>query len=246
MHRFCFAALAAVAAVAVFGFVSVAAAASQPAKARVYSPPPPVTVPTWTGFYIGAHIGGGFATSDWADTVPATVGLDDANLKPSGFLGGGQIGYNYQINNIVLGIEGEGTWANLTNSVSGCFQDATQTCTTKANEFATVTGRVGITWYRALLYAKGGAAWGHFKYENPDPVFGPSPDYFASDTRSGWIVGGGIEYALNNNWSVKLEYDYLDFGASTLTFTGIAGDTFTETITDRVQMVKFGANYLFR
>ncbi len=192
---------------------------------------------SWTGFYVGGHVGGGFAKSDWTDTVP------NANLKPSGILGGGQIGYNYQVNNFVLGVEGEGTWADLNDNVSGCFYDATQSCSTKATGFATLTGRLGFTLDRALFYAKGGAAWGHFKYENPDPN-GPSPDYFASATRSGWTVGAGVEYALANNWSVKLEYDYLDFGAKNLTFTGTV-DAFPQTITDRVQMVKFGANYRF-
>jgi outer membrane immunogenic protein len=223
--------------------ISVAQAADLPMKAMPYAAP--AAVFSWTGFYIGAHIGGGFATSDWADTFPGFVGVGDANPHPSGFLGGGQIGYNYQMNNIVLGVEGEGTWANLNNNVSSCFQDVTQSCSTKATGFATVTGRLGLTWDRALFYAKGGAAWGHFKYENPDPVFGASPNYFANESRSGWTVGAGIEQALGNNWSVKLEYDYLDFGASTPTFAGSAGDTFTETITNRVQMVKFGANYLF-
>ena len=144
--------------------------------------------------------------------------------------GGGQIGYNYQVNNFVLGVEGEGTWADLNDNVSGCFYDATQSCSTKATGFATLTGRLGFTLDRALFYAKGGAAWGHFKYSNPAPN-GPSPDYFARATRSGWTVGAGVEYALANNWSVKLEYDYLDFGAKNLTFTGTV-DAFPQTITD--------------
>ena len=139
-------------------FASMCAGSADAADLPLKALPPPPPVFSWTGFYIGAHIGGGFAKSDWADTVPGFVGLDDANPKPSGFLGGGQIGYNYQINNIVLGIEGEGTWANLNNSVSSCFQDVTQSCSTKATGFATVTGRLGLTWDRALFYAKGGAA----------------------------------------------------------------------------------------
>lgn len=208
-------------------------------------PRPPDPRPfNWSGFYFGAHLGGAIAKSDWVDTFPGFVGVNDANTTPSGFLGGGQVGYNYQIDRLVLGIEGDGSWANLSNTVGACFQDTTQSCTTRADWIATVTGRVGYARDRALFYAKGGAAWGHFKYENPCPLCA-SPNYVATEIRSGWTVGGGIEYALANNWSVKFEYDYLDFGTGTPTMVGTPGDTFTEDITNRVHMVKAGLNYLF-
>jgi outer membrane immunogenic protein len=243
MRRFHCAALAAV---AVIGFASVASAADMPVKAPAYKAPAAVPVPTWTGFYVGGHVGGAFGTSDWNDY---TNGVTDANVKPSGFIGGGQIGYNYQINRLVLGIEADGSWSSLSDTMSGCFQNnPPQSCMTKADWFATLTGRVGFTWDRALFYAKGGAAWGHFKYENPCPApcYSATTDWFASETRSGWTVGGGIEYMLNNMWYVKLEYDYLDFGTSSPFFVGNDGNNnFLENITNRVQMVKVGANYRF-
>lgn len=219
--------------------------ARMPYKAPVYAIPF-----SWTGLYIGGHLGGGFATSDWIDTgfPGGTAGLDDGNPKPSGFVGGGQIGYNYQFDRLVLGVEADGDWASLKDTAGGCFQDPTQSCTTKAHWFATLTGRLGFTWDRALFYAKGGAAWGHFKYDNPTPVGFLSTDYSASETRSGWTVGGGIEYAFADHWSARLEYDYLDFGTSTPTFVGNnPADTFifTENLTNRVHMVTVGVNYLF-
>ena len=95
-----------------------------------------------------------------------------------------------------------------------------------------------------MFYGKAGGAWARFKFENPCGDC-TSFDYFATETRSGWTVGGGIEYALFPNWSVKLEYDYLNFGSNTPTFVGTAGDTFTENIANRINEVKVGLNYRF-
>jgi outer membrane immunogenic protein len=109
---------------------------------------------------------------------------------------------------------------------------------------------LGYAWNRALIYAKGGAAWGHFKYENPCPgiCFGAPENWYSSaKTRSGWTAGGGIEYQWNNRWSVNLEYDYLDFGTSTAFFVSTLSPAadFNENIRNRVQMVTVGANYRF-
>jgi len=126
--------------------------------------------------------------------------------------------------------------------VGGCFQDVTQSCTTKVDWISTVTGRVGWAWDRALFYGKAGVAWAPFKYDNPCGGC-ITKDYSSSETRSGWTVGGGIEYALVPNWSVKLEYDYLNFGHSTLFFPG--SPPFTEIIANRINEVKVGLNYRF-
>ena len=219
-------------------------------KAPVYRAPVAVSAPTWTGIYIGGHLGGALGTSDWTDTFPGFVGVNDANVAPSGFIGGGQIGFNYQINRLVLGVEGRGSWSSLSGTVDNCFQNfPPQSCTTKADWFATLTGRLGFAWDRALFYAKGGAAWGHFKYDNPCPTcnFGTAEDWVADETRSGWTAGGGIEYQLTNMWSVNLEYDYLDFGTSTPSFASnvTPADDFAENIRNHVHMVTVGANYKF-
>ena len=219
-----------------------ALAADMGVPTRSYYPPLLPVIYDWTGIYVGGHIGGASGTSDWTDTV--IPGLNDANPHPSGFIGGGQIGANYQVDRFVVGVEADLSGADLSNSVGGCFQDSLQSCSTKVEWTSTLTGRVGWAWDRALFYGKAGGAWARFKFENPcGDCF--STDYFASETRSGWTVGGGIEYALFPNWSVKLEYDYLHFGNSTLTFVGTTGDTSTEIITNRINEVKVGLNYRF-
>lgn len=219
-----------------------AVAADFPTRTVYQMPPQPYSSP-WTGFYLGGHIGGALAKSDWVDTAPGFVGLNDAKFSPSSFIGGGQVGFNYQFDRIVVGIEGDGSWAGLSETVNSCFQDPTQSCTTQADWFVTATGRLGFTAGNALFYGKGGAAWSNFKYQNPCPVTCTSTSYSANETRSGWTAGGGIEYALGPHWSAKLEYNYLDFGTSTVTFVGNFGDRFTEDITNRVHMIKAGFNY---
>src|SRR4029079_10563054 len=91
---------------------SMATAADLPIKA-----PQPMVVESWTGFYVGGYVGGAFGTSDWINVDdPRLVGQADAHLKPSGFIGGGQAGYNYQINQLVVGIEAEGGWTNFSDT----------------------------------------------------------------------------------------------------------------------------------
>lgn len=221
-----------------------ATAADIPTRTIYQMPPQPYSSP-WTGFYLGGHIGGATVSSDWVGTTPGFAGLNDAKVGPSGFIGGGQAGFNWQFDRIVTGIEADGSWGGLNKSVVSCFQDPTQTCRVKADWFATLSGRLGFTWGGLLFFAKGGAAWGNFQYDNPCPATCISTNYVAKETRSGWTAGGGFEYALTNNWSAKLEYDYLDFGKATPTFVGTLGDQFTESIANHVHMLKAGVNYRF-
>ena len=81
-----------------------------------------------------------------------------------------------------------------------------------------MTGRLGWTWDRWMLYAKGGAAWAGDKYSADIPRF--DEHILASQTRAGWTVGGGVEWAFWQNWSAKVEYDFYDFGTRDVSFTG--------------------------
>jgi outer membrane immunogenic protein len=105
----------------------------------------------------------------------------------------------------------------------------------------------GSAWDRWLLYAKGGAAWAGDKYSAFIPVFNEQLE--ASETRTGWIVGGGIEWAFWSNWSAKAEYDYYDFGTRTLTLTGTFAGTPIQVpgvnVRQRISVGKFGINYRF-
>ncbi len=240
-----------------------ASAADLPMKAPVYkAPPPPVF--SWTGLYIGAHIGGG-----WGDKalfeVPSGAQMGSGNI--SGILGGVQAGYNYQVNPwLVLGIEGDFSWADVNGSFPIAIPgSASASFNAKADWFATLTGRIGTTVFdRSLLYLKGGAAWVHDKYAATGTCVGaPGPEipgaqgdlnqpddceagpFTADTTNLGWTIGVGWEYAFDRNWSAKLEYDFMDFGTQRTTFTDPDGDAGTADVRQRVHAVKFGVNYRF-
>ena len=206
------------------------------------APPPPLAY-NWTGFYLGAHMGSAWTNSEWT-----TLGVSgtDASIDAAGFIGGVQAGFNYQFaGGWVIGLEGDYTGSTMSKSANGCFADPTQTCTLKNRWTALLTGRLGYAFDRSLFYVKGGAAWGEFNYQNPDPV--NSGDIFsANQTRSGWTIGGGWEYAFTPNWSAKIEYNFLDFGNDTVTLSGpLTGTSFTENIKNNISQVKVGVNYRF-
>lgn len=217
-------------------------------------PPPPAPVYTWTGFYIGGHVGGA-----WQNASVTTVSAPTPLLFPLGtsfsgngssFLGGGQIGANYQVSpNWVIGIEGDGSWTNLNFSQfepSTLIPSSSVTATTKVGWYATVTGRLGYAWTNWMLYAKGGVAWGGFTYGGSSAGAFPATVNNLSDTPVGWTVGGGVENMITPSWSWKLEYDYLNFGSKSYAFTTTpAFGTNVNSIKLDTHMVKAGINYHF-
>jgi outer membrane immunogenic protein len=146
-----------------------------------------------------------------------------------------------------MGIEGAGSWTDITGTSHGLDNiDAEPTSThAKTDWLASVTGRLGYAWDRWMLYAKGGAAWAHDKYS----IATYANTWTASETRTGWTVGGGLEWAFAGNWSAKLEYDYYDFGRKDLTFNVIGPGIFTnssvESIKQQIHTVKLGINWHF-
>ncbi len=170
----------------------------------VYLPPPPIF--TWSGLYMGAQIGYAW-DSDPIDEVDVVFG-DNAffNTKPQGVIGGAHLGYNLQFAQWVVGLEGtvDGT------SISGTRTSATLvTMSTHSKVQGSIRARLGVAFDRILIYGTGGAA---FAGNTDDYSFGLSET--DSKTRSGWTVGGGLEYAVTNNWSIGAEYRYSDFGRS--------------------------------
>ena len=128
----------------------------------------------------------------------------------------------------------------------------------KTEWLASITGRLGLTWDRWLVYGKGGVAFAGDKYGFDGQVrclsglcIGPNPAFFnfsASETRVGWTVGGGVEWALVPNWSAKVEYQYYDFGRHRVGFFDSIGDLLSTSglpvdVTQKVQTIKFGLNY---
>jgi len=234
----------AMATVAAAGF-----AAMGPADAADIAPvykaaPAPTALPwNWTGFYLGAHIGGVWGTKDAFDPFDGkSAGTGTIN----GYLGGVQAGYNVQYDWVVVGIEGDFSGANVTgaNIFSGPFCCG-NTGRAKVDWFSTLTGRAGVTVDHALLYVKGGVAWAGDKFYN-----GPTSAtaiFSTNVTRIGWTGGAGIEYAIRRNWSAKLEYDYMDFGTHRVSFvcSGACDPTFDVDFRQRVHVVKAGLNYRF-
>jgi outer membrane immunogenic protein len=197
---------------------------------------------SWTGCYIGAHAGYGWGRTDVTDPAGffAFANGQTTRANTRGPLAGGQIGCDYQFaGGWVLGIEGSAAWADIKGTVNDPFF-AGKNFSSRTDFIADATGRIGYSFDRVLLYGKGGGAWSHNRFDMT--LFGGPAS--ATETRFGWVVGGGIEYAFTSNWSAKLEYNHYDFGSRQVTLTG-AGFTAPENISQRIDTVKIGLNYRF-
>jgi outer membrane immunogenic protein len=251
--------LASVGAIALSGSAAFAADLPYRGPPPVYVPPPPIF--TWTGIYIGGQIGYAWGNDNvrWSGTSndgEAAFGTFSSN--PQGVIGGAHVGYNLQINQWVLGLEGTVDGTSLSRTVvvpvDDVFGDTpgSFTATSRADIQGSIRGRVGIAWDRALLYATGGVAFSGFNNSITDTTgfvapAGTSASF--SNTRVGWTVGGGIEYAVTNNWSVRAEYRYSDFGHFTdFPFAGallIPGTVFSATRHLTENQVQVGFSYKF-
>ena len=205
-----------------------------PRKAPIVKAPPPVAA-TSSGIsiYAGAHIGGGwsrFASPSAIETV-----------NTSGVLGGLQVGANLQSGNFVYGVEGDVSIAGVRGNGSGTIGGVAATSTAKHRWFATLGGRLGYALGRTLVFAKGGGAWTqyHWDFATAAAALGQNRDRF------GWMVGGGVEQAWTDTISFKLEYNYLDFGRRTETFTPGALVIAPVDVRLYAHLVKLGVNYRF-
>jgi outer membrane immunogenic protein len=216
------------------GSFSGASAADLAARPVVKAPPAVVAVYNWTGFYIGAHVGYAHGKKAWFDD-------DDGSSREShdvsGVIAGGQLGFNWQTGNWVLGIEGQASWSNADGE--HFWQPGTVTFRSDVQWLGTIAGRFGYAFDRVLVYAKGGAAFVHDEHELAEGAIIIDQ---GDKTRWGWMVGGGIEVAVVGNWSVKGEYNYMDFGKESVAFTP---GQFTMQIDQHLHVVKFGINYRF-
>jgi outer membrane autotransporter protein len=210
--------------------------------------------PNWTGLYIGA-----FGGAVYGGSKMEFPGLGAAGPQVAGALGGGTLGYNYQMGPWVLGIEGDAGWTNARGSVAcagpvGINQVLFSTdCAGKADFIATAAARLGYAWGRALYYAKAGGAWTHESFtvtcNQPtgtpipcnNPAGAPLTQISVGDDRAGWTAGYGVEFALTPNWSAKGEVNYIDFGNRNLT----AQDGTVINAGMRVTEGKIGVNYRF-
>ena len=182
-------------------------------------PPPPPTF-TWTGFELGAQVGGG------ADRTSVILPPYSDSYWGSGVFGGLHVGFNYQFSSpIVVGVQAEYNFAGITGSTSDFPLNY---LSTSVREFGSVDGRLGAAFDHFLVYAIGGFAYGdirngiNFEGFAPTVVGFPVNRFFAAN-RYGFDVGGGVEYNLWGNWTVRAEYRYYDFGRLGFNDAGFGG-----------------------
>jgi outer membrane immunogenic protein len=225
-----------------------------------YTPPPPIF--TWTGFYVGANAGGVFSNSSHAigSGDPTIVGPGIAagsipgsyGTNGSGFIGGGQIGYNYQMGAFVAGLEADfqGTTLGKTSTSTGPL--ATGTLKSSLDWLGTARGRLGYAVFdHFLLYATGGLAYGQTELRHTltdAALFGGNTLSGSHTTTSaGWTLGAGGEYAITPNWSVKVEYLYYDLGHSHVLATNAAVPSASSYVREdqKGSIIRAGLNYKF-
>lgn len=232
---------------------SIGSAADLAVKAP-YAAPAPVW--SWSGFYIGGHVGAGWGTTETslASVTPAAGpligGIALTQNDRSGFLGGGQIGYDFQSGWAVFGVQGDIAALDV-NGTTPCITIGFS-CTAKSDWLGTVTGRIGgVVADRALVYVKGGAAWLHTSHSlDLAPGLGPVAFSVTSDTTTlGGLIGMGVEYAFSPNWSAFIEYDYMSFDKKTmaLDFTAFANTPAIANVDvkNKLSVAKIGLNYKF-
>lgn len=192
---------------------------------RVYSQTSYVAPFSWTGFYVGANVG--YGQGPVTETVLFNgTSLGSAGVNPKGFIGGAQVGYNYQFDNrFVLGVEADFDLSAQSGSIAGVD--------VKYTRIGTVRGRVGYAYDRWLPYLTGGYAFGR--------VTASTGGITAGENRNGWALGAGVEYALNQSWSVKGEYLYVDLGKTTENL----GSGFTADTRFKDNLFRLGVNYRF-
>ncbi len=241
--------------------IAVASADDRPGKAYA------MAGYTWTGFYAGVNAGYGWSRASSSleylfngVPTPITSGVPDSYRNDSsGFIGGGQVGYNYQISRAVLGIEADLSYSGIrgdnivngTTTASGFPFTSTQSQNLKW--LATLRGRIGYTPNDALLlYVTGGMAFGRVEDSSRlafNTVGGTT--YFGSNTstRSGWTIGGGAEYVVSTNLTARLEYLYFDLGSTSVlgidvTSPGNPFQTHTQ-LDHNGHIVRLGLNWKF-
>ena len=252
--------------VALSAFAGSAIAADLPVRR---APPAPafVAVPvfTWTGFYVGGNAGYGFSGDNSVTTVGAFPAAQTAiasgfipsntKLKPEGFVGGGQIGYNWQFGSVVLGAEADFQYTDLgqTRTLSNNL-GIYSSYRTNTTWLGTVRGRVGYAWDRWMVYGTGGLAYGDVYNRHFVGTTGSAPVFAGAnkDTETGYTVGAGVEYALpSTSWlgsaaTIKVEYLYYDLGKRTITASSpTVGPAFNSRFQNDGHIVRAGLNWKF-
>lgn len=236
--------LAAAAVVVALPFAAQAADAALPYEDVPYEE---AAVFSWEGFYAGLHAGYGSADRDWNGTGMFDTPIDDRFFQydMTGALLGGQVGYNWQKDNWVFGVEADVAWSNMDDFLSESPFLATYDVDSEVEWLATVRGRVGFAWDRILLYGTGGVAFAGVDTKVTGDF---SQTDKASATHTGWVLGVGAEAMVTQKISVKLEYLHADFGKEDYNYNLYPGPTTNETNGRAdldLDMVRLGVNFHF-
>ena len=259
------------------------AGAADLSNRRIADAPAPAAY-DWSGVYLGAHLGAGFQTTNFQDPSASTVvtlccdligtlapGGVARDRSTTGFLGGGQAGWAYQIGRLVVGgevdISGGALRSASTAIIPGAIGpafDVTERFSSRTNLTATSTTTLGVAQGRWMFYNKAGAAYmretDSLNVSGANAGFGAPGDFTfqstSSQNRVGWTVGAGVKWAFLDNWSAKVEYDYLDFASKKVDFSGViqnpggggaitSASTFNTSNGRQISQVKVGLDYRF-
>jgi outer membrane immunogenic protein len=263
-----------IAAAAAFALGTTAASAADLA-ARYTKAPPMVMAYSWSGCYVGVNGGYGWGENHstlapspdavsqafWNPAFIAGAAPSNFGYTNSGGVAGGQVGCNWQSGQFVFGGEADIDWANLKGSQSiatagiAPFVPGFFASSSNLQWLGTVRGRIGWSPATAdhwLFYATGGLAYGSVNY-NTSFTFPATNDFqtlASTNTQAGWTAGAGVEWAFNNNWTVRAEYLYVDLGNRTFTTVGTGraanvATTLTDSFSNRYNIVRVGLNYKF-
>jgi outer membrane immunogenic protein len=203
------------------------------------------------GFYLGGNLGGAFSNGNFSSNV---AGSTVTTTSTTSFLGGGQVGVNYEFGGgVVIGAEAMFDWLPNTKNtitVAGPGGGGGASATINNRWLTTATGKLGYAWDRVLLYGKGGGAWVGASNSSITPSGGGTAIGLSGPSNIfGWTAGVGVEWAFYGNWSARAEYDYIGLNNTTYTIGTTAPPPFngaTVTTNNRnIQLVTAGVNYKF-
>jgi outer membrane immunogenic protein len=231
----------------------------QGAEAADMSTIPPEPMEDWSGFYIGLHGGWGWGDADFSirdsDFTDNSVLENGFSTDLDGPVAGAQIGFNWQINNFLLGIEADGSWSGIDGDLR--IEDIEPpppgypfNADTDIDWLASIRGRAGLVWNTILLYATGGIAFASLDVDADTTVAGYPTTIHDSDsgTTTGWVLGGGVEAMLGSNITGRLEFLHYDFSNEELSFNfdPQSDSYFLDVEGDLdVNVIRAGLNFLF-
>jgi len=231
-----------------------AMAADLPDKAPSLAPAPP----TWAGFYIGLNVGGISSDATWKNPDGIELWFPGSSVTntATGFIGGGQVGYNWQYGHAVFGLEADMQYTSLNRTTTiepgiAGLGGPSPVLNDQVKWLATLRGRSGLAVDNVLIYLTGGLAAAQTIHTFSIPVNDPDDAFNINKTKVGWTVGVGLEYMLWSNWTVKSEILYADLGTSSTTFNDIDGSCFFAPAScrfdarDTMWIGRLGVNYKF-